>query len=369
MGKCCLKSKNCRLQQFFSFVTLLNIFLEEVYHSMSILKRELVFQLVLLILVFLFYSFDRENPGFHAYQLAFFSTYVLAAAIIGYWLMPRFLYKRKYWQFFAFVLLVIVGIVLLEELLLEQIFFSGTKRARSFPGVFFSLLGVLPVITILSGFKFAWDALQKQEQIEALKSTVQESELQFLRSQINPHFLFNNLNNLYSYALEGSPKTPEIILELSGLLRYMLYECKEKFVPFQKEIEQLHNFIKLSKLQIENRGTVHFNTHDIEIGYKIAPLILIVFIENAFKHSQAGQTENIEIEIELYMKDDIMHFICSNNFEHSDGLETVAAGIGLENVQKRLQLLYADKHVLNIQNDKTNYKVNLTIELEKIKDS
>lgn len=333
---------------------------------MSISKKELAFQVVLLILVFLFYSFDREKPGFRAHQLAFFSTYVIASAIIGYWLMPRFLYKRKYWQFFGFVFLVVAVVILLEELLLEQIFFAGTRRARSFPGVIFSLLGVLPVITILSGFKFGWDALRKQEQIEALKSTVQESELQFLRSQINPHFLFNNLNNLYSYALEGSSKTPEIILELSGLLRYMLYECKEKFVPLQKEIEQLHNFIKLSKLQIENRGKVHFDAHDIETGYKIAPLILIVFIENAFKHSQAGQTKNIKIDIKLHMKNNMLHFDCTNNYEPTEGLDAVDTGIGLQNVQKRLQLLYPNRHHLQIQEDGTSYKVNLSMELRKM---
>ncbi|WP_343486657.1 histidine kinase [Allomuricauda sp. d1] len=336
---------------------------------MSISKRELVFQFVLLVLVFLFYSFDREKPGFHIHQLAFFSTYVFAAAIIGYWLMPRFLYKRNYWKFFAFVFGVIAIVILLEELVLEQIFFAGTKRAKSFPGVFFSLLGVLPVITILSGFKFGWDALQKQEQIEALKSTVQESELQFLRSQINPHFLFNNLNNLYSYALEGSPKTPEIILEISGLLRYMLYECKEKFVPLQKEIEQLHNFIKLSKLQIENRGTVLFDTYDIENRYKIAPLILIVFIENAFKHSQAGQSENIKIDVMLHMKNNTLHFNCSNNYEATESLSKVNAGIGLKNVQKRLQLLYPNRHHLEIKEHNKRYEVKLSVELSKISSS
>lgn len=351
---------------FLFFATLLGILLTEAYIFMIISKRELVFQLVLLVLVFLFYSFDRENPGFYGHQLAFFSTYVFAAAAIGYWLMPRFLYKRKYWQFFAFVLLVVAIVILLEELLLEQIFFAGTKRAKSFPGVFFSLLGVLPVITILSGFKFGWDALQKQEQIEALKSTVQESELQFLRSQINPHFLFNNLNNLYSYALEGSSKTPEIILELSGLLRYMLYECKEKYVPLQKEIEQLNNFIKLSKLQIEDRGIVYFDAQNVKKGYKIAPLILIVFIENAFKHSQAGQSENIKIDVKLHMKNNTLHFSCENNHRPTTSLDSLDAGIGLKNVQKRLQLLYPDRHHLEIKEDSNKYKVNLSVELSKI---
>ena len=332
----------------------------------SISRKELLFQAVLIVVVFLFYSFDRKNPQFRLSDMALFSTHVLAAIIIGYWLMPRFLYKKKYWQFFGFVVLIVALVIGVEEVFLEQIFFPGSQKASSFPGVVFSLLEVLPVITILSGFKFGWDALRKQEQIEELQSAVKESELEFLRSQINPHFLFNNLNNLYSHALEGSTKTPGIILELSGLLRYMLYECKEKFVSLEKEVEQLNNFIKLSKLQIEDRGMVQFDTKGIEPGFRIAPLILIVFIENAFKHSQAGQSENIEIDISLEMKANTLHFYCANNYVPNEGMDTVAGGIGLKNVQKRLDLLYPDKHNLTIDESHNLYKVNLSIELEKI---
>ena len=273
---------------------------------------------------------------------------------------------KKYWLFFGAVLLVITGVIIIEELFLEKIFYPGTRKAENFPGIYFTLVDVLPVMAILSGFKFGWDSLQKQEQIDELKNTVQESELQFLRSQINPHFLFNNLNNLYSYALEGSIKTPEIILELSSVLRYMLYECKEKFVPLTKEIEQLHNFIKLNKLQIEHRGTINFKTHHIPADYKIAPLILIVFIENAFKHSQSGQSKDIEIDIEIGMAGNKLQFKCINNHEATKGLDTVAQGIGLENVKKRLQLIYPNRHTLNINEAPNSYEVRLTLELEKM---
>ena len=328
-------------------------------------RRELIFQVVLHILVFVFYSYDRRHPEIDIYEVTFFLSYVFAGLIITYYLMPKFLYQKKHWKFFGSVLLVIVGVILLEELVLEQIFFPGTKRARAFPGVYYALFEVVPVIAIFCGFKFGWDALQKQKQIDELKSTVEESELQFLRSQINPHFLFNNLNNLYSYALENSPKTPEIILEMSGVLRYMLYECKEKYVPLKKEVEQLHNFIKLYKLQIEDRGKVRFETHQIKSGYQVAPLILIVFIENAFKHSQSGQSSNIKIDIGVSQKGNQLQFTCSNNFESADQLDTVANGIGLRNVKKRLELLYPNKHQLQIEKKNNQFSVMLTMELEK----
>lgn len=328
-------------------------------------RKEFFFQIVLHLLVFLFYSYDRRHPEIDASEVIFFLSYALASVVIAYYLMPRFLYQKRYLLFFTGVLVIITVLILLEELVLEQILFPGTRRASRFPGVFYSLAKVIPIMAILSGFKFAWDALQKQSQIDELKSAVKESELQFLRSQINPHFLFNNLNNLYSYALENSPKTPEIILEMSGVLRYMLYECKEDYVPLKKEVEQVENFIKLSKLQIEERGKVRFTSEKIRSEYKIAPLILIVFIENAFKHSQSGQSSDIEIDISLRQDKHKLELSCENNFIPSTDTESIAKGIGLENVKKRLQLLYPSKHELEIIEKNNQFKVTLIMELEK----
>ncbi|MER3376044.1 MAG: histidine kinase [Allomuricauda sp.] len=328
-------------------------------------RKELLFQIVLHIIVLLFFSFDKNREAINVDRAIFLLYYSIATVIVTYFLMPKYLYKKKYWQFFVAFFLVVTAVIMLEELLLEPLMFPNTRRADSFPGVYVALLGVLPVMTILSGCKFGWDALQKQAEIDELQTTIQESELQFLRSQINPHFLFNNLNNLYSYALQNSPKTPEIILEMSGVLRYMLYESKEQFVPLKKEIEQLGNFIRLYKLQIENRGHVNFETVNIKPGYKIAPLILIVFIENAFKHSQSGQSSNIEIDISVKMTDSVLEFHCKNNFEAVPSLDTIAKGIGLQNVQKRLQLLYPHKHQLDINEENKSYIVYLRLELEK----
>lgn len=327
--------------------------------------KEITFQIVLHLLVFIFYSYDREQPQIQAYQVAFFLNYAAATTFISYFLLPHFYYKKKYLHFFGAVFLTIVGVILIEELILEKIYFPDT-RGQGFPGILYTLMQVLPVITILSGFKFAWDALGKQREVDKLKAAIEESELQFLKSQINPHFLFNNLNNLYSYAIENSPKTPAIILELSSVLRYMLYECKAKFVPLSKEIEQLENFTRLSQLQIEERGVVNFKTQNIQPGYKIAPLILIVFIENAFKHSQASQSEDIFIDIDLSMlPEGQLDFICKNNFLPTTNTESLSHGIGLENVKKRLRLLYPKAHRLNIRTTENQYEVHLTMQLEK----
>ncbi|WKN44130.1 sensor histidine kinase [Tunicatimonas pelagia] len=328
--------------------------------------KEVLFQVLLHGVVFVFYSYDRRNPQVESYQVVFFLTYAVAALIINYLLLPRFLYQKKHLQFVGWTIMVIAVVIFVEEAVIEQIYFPDTRGQR-FLGVFFSLWGVLPVITVLSGFKFAWDAVMKQREVDELKATIQESELQFLKSQINPHFLFNNLNNLYSYAIDYSPQTPEIILKLSSVLRYMLYECKEKFVSLTKEIEQLENFTQLSQLQIEERGVVSFSAQVYQPDYQIAPLILIVFIENAFKHSQASQSENILIDITVQLSEDgALEFSCKNNFQSVANTDNLAQGIGLENVKKRLQLLYPNAHQLTIDETENQYEVYLSMQLKRL---
>jgi LytS/YehU family sensor histidine kinase len=315
------------------------------------------------VLVFLFYSFDRHQPNIELHQVIFFLNYAGAACLINYVLLPRFLYQNKQLEFFGYTALVILGVIMIEELVLEKIYFPDT-RGKNFPGIFLTLLGILPVITILSGFKFAWDALRKQREVEELKGAMAESELQFLASQINPHFLFNNLNNLYAYAIEDSPRTPEIILELSSVLRYMLYECKSTYVPLSKEIAHLEHFTKLNQLQIEERGTVNFHTHNLQGGFQIAPLILIVFIENAFKHSQSSQSDHIEIEIGIEVSEQgQLDFFCENTFQKQANTEHLPHGIGLQNVQKRLKLLYPHAHQLDIRETEDQYSVHLSLQL------
>lgn len=326
--------------------------------------KEVVFQLLLHIVLFLFFSFDKNEPSIQGFKVVAFLNYAVGAFIINYVLLPRFFYKKKYLLFFISVAVIVTAIIMIEELVLEAIYYPDTRGTR-FPGVIYSLLDVMPVITILTGFKFAWDASKKQLEVEELRSSVKESELQFLKSQINPHFLFNNLNNLYSYAIEQSPKTPSIILELSSVLRYMLYDCKENFVALPKEIDHLKNFTQLNELQIEERGKVTFKTDNIQSNYRIAPLILTVFIENAFKHSTASQSKDIFIDIDIKVTNEgVLEFECKNTFQTLGNTNDLSKGIGLENVKKRLQILYPDAHELIIKDSDGLYTIILKIQLK-----
>ncbi|TVZ16650.1 histidine kinase [Maribacter sp. MAR_2009_72] len=330
-------------------------------------SKEVIFQLVLHIVLFLFFSFDKNQPEIPAFNIFAFLNYALGALLINYILLPRFFYTKKYLLFFILVVLVIAVIIMVEELVLERIFYP-ISRGQHFPGIVYSLLDVMPVILILAGFKFAWDASKKQLEVVELRTSVVQSELLFLKSQINPHFLFNNLNNLYSYAIEQSPKTPSIILELSSVLRYMLYDCKENYVGLQKEIAHLKNFTKLNEMQIEERGKVSFGMNGNTTEYVIAPLILSVFIENAFKHSTASQSDNIFIDINIDINENgMLNFECRNSFLSLANTENLSSGIGLKNVKKRLELLYSNAHDLHIQNEQDVYYVHLKLQLTRAK--
>lgn len=340
-----------------------------IVNNSSTVKREWVFQIIMHLLVFHFVIMDHEEGqlvyDLEWFQPIFFLNYVWANLLISYVFVPKFFYKKKYLQFALLTLLVVFVVIMLEEFVLEKIFFPLTRGA-DFNGVLLSSSEVLSVLVALAGMKIAWDAINRQRELDELKVAVKESELSFLNSQINPHFLFNNLNNLYSYSVEQSPKTPEIILGLSGVLRYMLYECREASVPLTKEIEHLQNFIRLYELQIEERGSVDFKTENIEEDYKIAPLILNVFVENAFKHSQSGQSDQIKIFISIKVDErGKLSFTCKNNYQPEEYSIKKEKGIGLVNVKKRLLLLYPGQHELIINQSDDEFTVNLNIQLSK----
>ncbi|MFT4536541.1 MAG: two-component system LytT family sensor kinase [Saprospiraceae bacterium] len=303
-----------------------------------------------------------RDPKIQLFEVLAFFNYAVGAFVISYLLLPRFYTSKKLIELILLSSIVVLCIILVEELVLEKIFFPDNRGQKM--NIIFTVLQVFPKIMMLVGFKLGWDSLTIRNEMEKLKNLATQNELQFLQSQINPHFLFNNLNNLYSYALEKSDKTPEIILQLSGLLRYMLYECKEEYVSLRKDVDQLSNFIALNELQIEDRGTVTFTTSDNLDRYKIAPLLLIVFVENAFKHSVSSLSDEIKINVDVQVDDDgKLHFLCENCFSESTNIDNIANGIGLVNVEKRLDLIYKDRYNLKAISEHGVYRVLLNIEL------
>lgn len=301
-------------------------------------------------------------------DFVFFSVYVVATSFINTVLYSRFFNSKRYTLFVLSIVLIIVGILFLEELVLEPIFYPDT-RGQHFYGFFRTFFEISPFIIIPVWFYLMIEIIKKQKKMEELEKNIYQSELQILIDQINPHFLFNNLNNIYSHAVEQSDKTPELIIQLSSLLRYILYDCKSELVPINKEIEHIESYIGLYQLQIEGRGQINFrsNIKPEQSSLLIAPLILNVFIENAFKHS-LGLSKDINIDIEVRISSNkYLVFKCSNTYEIKNNSDELGHGIGLNNVISRLKLLYPDSFKLDLNQDKYTYQVELSLDLDGVK--
>jgi len=188
---------------------------------------------------------------------------------------------------------------------------------------------------------YEYSASQKLKQREILLMKEKtEAELNFLKSQINPHFLFNTLNNIYSLAREKSDKTADVILKLSSLLRFMLYETKEKFIPISKEIQFINTYLEIQKIRFDERLKIEFQNSVTDNQKLVLPLILLPFLENAFKHGASESTDDKFIKINLELRNHILNYSVINSFEKNDNEER--KGIGLINFERQLKLVYND---------------------------
>ncbi|MBC9795021.1 sensor histidine kinase [Sinomicrobium sp. FJxs] len=198
---------------------------------------------------------------------------------------------------------------------------------------------------------------------EAIRNQVQSekitSELQFLKAQLNPHFLFNSLNSIYSLSVKKSNDTPEAVITLSDLMRYMLYEANREYVPLARELEYIKNYIKLQRLRLSNGEQVTLNIYGDEKDKKIQPLLFISFIENAFKYG-TDYTGKTVVRTVITIKEDSIHFYIKNIIgRHKKDSES--SGVGLQNIKNRLELLYPDSHKLDIEDDGEHFTVSLTL--------
>ncbi|MGK0427863.1 MAG: hypothetical protein ACJAUR_001979 [Ulvibacter sp.] len=272
--------------------------------------------------------------------------------ILGFWvgfayvLSPSFI--KKYWKLIVFFYSPLFLYFTYLRLL------SGDLEAyfaikESLP--LFVLFIPLPVLFLLWVFE-QWKWIQN------LKAENSKTELSLLRTQINPHFFFNTLNNLYALTVKNSEQAPDVILKLSDMMRYTIYEGEKELVRVVDEIEYLNNYIELHKIRYKKSVEITFN-HDIDPSTTIAPLLYIILLENAFKHGIETLTENAFIHINLFEDDDFINFEIENNFDPKEVSES--NGIGLRNLRRRLSLLYNKKHELIADKSNNIYKATLKI--------
>ena len=221
-----------------------------------------------------------------------------------------------------------------------------------FPGIMIMMF-VMAIAYVLQEY------LLKIRKDESVKAQQIIAELGLLKSQISPHFLFNVLNSLYALALKNSKETPDVILKLSDILRYSLYETQEKEISITKEIHILNTYIDIERLRMPADATISFQHDHIKDSVTIAPMLLLPLIENAFKHGTDSTIGFSYIDAALSCDEDMLTFRCENSYKEQRKQDP--GGIGIKNIQKRLELLYPSKHTLTIRKNETTFSVTVDI--------
>lgn len=329
-----------------------------------------VFQLILWATVWVILGLNQSNfvRFFHDNSVAYAFQALLIIGLV-FVLAPKLLFKKKYLQFtlFSLALLLICAfvsgsIVQGHELGMKQPPPPEFGHKKLPIPILINLL-LLSVSYILAIFLETFSFAQKNEEALILSKTENvENELKFLKSQINPHFLFNSLNNIYSLSIIDATKAQESILYLSDMLRYVLYDCEKPSVAIEKEVTYIEDFINLFLLKSSKKYPIKTSFLIENKDLKIAPMLLIPFVENAFKHSNIENIAEAFIHIDLRSTKDGIHFIVENSFRKGPKIQDGIGGIGIVNVRKRLNLLYENKHSLEITENNNTFSIELKIE-------
>lgn len=318
--------------------------------------------------IWYFLRYQDYNTQTEAFTVTLIKVVDLALLVYvtNYVLIPRLLYRKKYiWFGIAFVALIVssslikmkfIGWVINDPAMIN---FSGNLKTRIYdhliPHFFLVIAGV--------ALKLVVDYAKLQQRMAETAKEKAEAELNFLKSQINPHFLFNSLNAVYFLIDKNNTEARQSLHKFSDMLRYQLYELNGAKIPIEREVSYLKDYVDLQKLRKDQSYSVEFASSPAVKGFSIEPLLLVPFVENAFKHISHYTNRNNFVKLELERSNGHFNFSIENSKEPGKTTEQ-HGGIGLVNVKRRLELLYPGKHSLHIHDEKDLYKVELTLKLD-----
>ncbi|WP_298524445.1 sensor histidine kinase [uncultured Christiangramia sp.] len=332
----------------------------------------------LVVLLYFTFFFGFEDSEFR--QVMKFSSFFLPVTILTtytfiYRIISRYLIPKKYLQFglYSLAALVISACYITISAFYAKVLTSGYEYQGSFPitkSLIYIMISVYLVVALASAFsllKYNYSTAAKNEELKnrilEAQLKLKEQELQYLKMQIHPHFLFNSLNTIYGLSLANHHTTSEMILQLSDLLDYILYQTKKPVVSLKDEIKHITNYIDLEKKRFQELLIVDFEIEEFIEEIQIAPMLLLPFVENCFKHGR-GADGKLEISIKIKVKNDQLMFLIENSkaqlsAEHSEN------GIGLENIKRRLDLLYENNYQLDIETRPDHYYVRFMLKFSK----
>ncbi|WP_460471476.1 sensor histidine kinase [Emticicia fontis] len=311
---------------------------------------------------------DTSKPQTVAITNPYYWTYVSFSSVLLFYLHSEYLfpkvYKNKPFRYFLYLILTIA--VLLVGRYAARTYFVGNDINNQALFYLNSFIQYLYIFGISASYSFFTDYQRQQSTKRDNEHERLKSELSFLRSQISPHFMFNLLNSLVALNRKKSNLVEPVLLKMSDLLRYMLYEKDDKQISLDNEVKYLQNYIDLQKLRFGDYVDIDFTVKAPTFSKNIEPMLLIPFVENAFKHG-VGMIEKPIIRVELQTVENQLFFKVTNKFntdiqEVKDG----ASGIGLTNVKRRLELLYPDQHTLNVEENENYYITELKLNLRQV---
>lgn len=321
----------------------------------------LIFELGLFFIVYdllgVPYAFDKPFITFFLlrFALLFFLFYIPIALSYKYFLAQK--------KIFIYLILC-VAMVWVSSIFHIYIYKYSQLAGYSSIELRHAIPGYTLFIAMVTFFKLAKDFYIHLQKEKMEKQHRIEQELIFLKAQVSPHFLFNTMNNLYGLAVVKSDNLPHLMLKLSNLLRYSLYDTNQKYVGLEKEINYIKNYVELERIRMKANAQIHLDFQEDNIqDIFIAPIILITFVENVFKHSKSLIDKPIVAHISLKLENEQIVFRCANNFLPKATKEN--KGIGLENVRKRLNYLYADEHHLSITTENECFEVLLHLKIKR----
>lgn len=341
--------------RMFSFLTR-----RVVYHSL--------FWLVLLILMAIFEEGAGQGLFFTlTNELINLFFYGLIVYFNLFYLIPNYLTKKR---FLTYCGLLIAATLIITPLKVLALYLKFSSHPDAQANLLSNMNWYFLVTFLIAGsstiFKIITDWARHLREKQELQTQTMQSELRFLKSQINPHFLFNTLNNLYALTLKKSDQAPEIVLKLSEMMRYMLYECNEKRVPLSKEVNYIRNYLDLERLRQGKNVEITFEVEGEVRDQKIAPLMFIPFLENSFKHGLSNHISKGFVNMKLQVDQNQVHFFIENSKADTPPRQDSrpSGGIGLVNIHRRLNLLYPNQYQLDIEDSPRAYAVDLHINLD-----
>ena len=329
------------------------------------------------LLPFQFFPYDKSKSPFASPRFIQLFTVSNILLVCFYYLntrilVPRFLALQKIWLYIAsvvayfFLYLSFIYTIMILSPETQRFFESAAAKSLGYKSPYFFSSGPITLFLIAfvvsTGGKVIRQWFSAEEVKEEITKQQLETELNLLKTQVNPHFLFNTLNSIYSLAIANNQKTADAVIKLSRIMRYTLEDCQGNDVELQQEIDFIKSYIELQKLRLTNNNSIQFAAEGNISTVRIAPFVFIPFIENAFKYGISTHRSS-SIEACVKAEKNIITFTCVNDYQPNTAQKYESTGMGISNTRRRLELLYAKKHELTIFSNDNRFSVSLTINL------